>query len=114
MIGEEMLHSQECARKGCIDSGDMFNGMPIFRVMDKRTSRHPACAVQWRQCDWLTRSLLCDMIDLCREEALSLLTAKEIAQSHWSALGGTVEECEVEECESKKRRRASKKRKNDS
>ena len=91
MIGEEMLHSQECARKGCIDSGDMFNGMPIFRVMDKRTSRHPACAVQWRQCDWLTRSLLCDIIDLCRQEASSLLTVQEIFQS-CSALEALLDE----------------------
>ena len=64
-IGGELLFSQECAREGWIESGWMWNHMPIFHVLDERSARHPECAVHWRQCDWLTRVLLSDVIDRC-------------------------------------------------
>jgi hypothetical protein len=66
-VGDELMYSLECERAGWPDSGWMFDNMPIFKIIDEREARHPECAVHWRQCDWLTRSLLCDVIDLCRD-----------------------------------------------
>ena len=64
-IGEESLYSRECARADYHDAGWMFDNKPIFHILDVRNARHPACAVHWRQCDWLTRVLLSDVIDRC-------------------------------------------------
>ena len=66
-VGNELLYSLECERAGWPDSGWMFNNVQIVRIVAEREARHPECAVQWRQCDWLTRSLLCDVIDLRRD-----------------------------------------------